>query len=445
MSVAGTGTRIATELRSICGADHVAEDADELHRQHILGVTPSVAVMPGTAEEVAAIVSAANQHGLSVMPAGGFTQQSVGNRPSSVDVLLYTSRLTKVEHYDPGDLTVGIGSGCTVSQLSSMVAAHGLLFPVDPPLPERCTVGGVLATGIHGPLRHGYGGVRDFCIGIRFVTGEGRQAKGGGRVVKNVAGYDLMKLLIGSHGTLAVITSASFKLFPSPRQTRTFMAQFSSAAEAIAFRSRVLHSPLSPMCLELVSPGAGNLLRHGTTPSADWVMCLRAAGSDAVLARYRAELGSDISREVEDQEERDLWQSIAGFSEATRARHRRLLLISISAPLSAVESVLADFAAVAESNSFVLGVIGRIGAGHLQAALWPLQDADVSLVNFVNAVSALRSRLPRNTSMMVQDCPQEARHHVTAWGPTPTHIESMRAVKNALDPRDILNRGRFLF
>ena len=101
-----------------------------------------------------------------------------------------------------------------------------LLFACDPPLPERATVGGVLATASHGPLRHGYGALRDFCIGIRFVTGDGRRAKGGGRVVKNVAGYDLMKLLIGSYGTLAVITSASFKLFPAPRQTRTFLAEF---------------------------------------------------------------------------------------------------------------------------------------------------------------------------------------------------------------------------
>jgi len=183
------------------------EDPSELHRGVILGIAPGVAVAPASADEIAAVLRFANEHGLSVVPAGGFTQQQVGNLPSRIDVLLYTSRLTDVDHYDPGDLTVGIGAGCTVAQLSAMVGANGLLFAGDAALPERSTVGGLLATAMPGPLRHGYGGLRDYCIGIRFVTGDGRKAKGGGRVVKNVAGYDLMKLLIGSQGTLAIITA----------------------------------------------------------------------------------------------------------------------------------------------------------------------------------------------------------------------------------------------
>ena len=135
-------------------------------------------------------------------------------------MLLYTSRLAEVEHYDPGDLTIGVGAGWTIAHLSAKVADDKLFFAGDPALPERATVGGLLATGLYGPHRHGYGGLRDYCIGVRFVTGDGRKAKGGGRVVKNVAGYDMMKLLIGSWGTLGIITSASFKLFPAPRQTQ---------------------------------------------------------------------------------------------------------------------------------------------------------------------------------------------------------------------------------
>ena len=314
MSAADTATRLGRELREISGAQYVIEDPAELHRQQVLGMVPGIAVKPGSADEIAAILQLANEYGLSVVPAGGFTQQQTGNLPPQVDILLYTSRLTEVEHYDPGDLTVGVGAGCTVAQLSSMVAANGLLFAGDPALPQRCTVGGMLATGMYGPLRHGYGGLRDYCIGIRFVTGDGRKAKGGGRVVKNVAGYDMMKLLIGSQGTLAVITSASFKLFPAPRQTRTFVAEFATAAEALEFRSHVLRSPLSPICLELVSPQAHELLEPVASSeqnsAAPWAIYLRAAGSDAVLARYRAELGTAVSREVDG--ERECTLAIAG-------------------------------------------------------------------------------------------------------------------------------------
>ena len=218
-------------------------------------------------------------------------------RDLRVDIVLHTNRLTEVEHYDHADLTVGVGAGTTVAQLNAMVGADQLLFACDPPLPERATIGGVLATANHGPMRHGYGGVRDFCIGIRFVTGDGRRAKGGGRVVKNVAGYDLMKLLIGSYGTLAVITSASFKLFPAPRQTRTFLAEFASAGGAEVSRPRHALAAARRCAWRLVSPGARQADASGDDLRR-WVICVRAAGSDAVLARYRKELGSAITREL---------------------------------------------------------------------------------------------------------------------------------------------------
>jgi glycolate oxidase FAD binding subunit len=444
VSTIGAVAQNGRELRAICGADHVIEDPAELHRSPILGVAPGVAVAPAAADEVAAILRLANDHGLSIVPAGGFTQQQAGNLPSRIDVLLYTSRLTAVDHYDPADLTIGIGAGCTVAQLSAKVGADGLLFAGDPAWPERATVGGLLATGMVGPLRHGYGGLRDYCIGIKFVTGDGRKGKGGGRVVKNVAGYDLMKLLIGSQGTLAIITGASFKLFPAPRQTRTFGAEFSTPSEAIDFRNRVLRSPLSPVCLELVSPGARALLRPREESTA-WTIYTRAAGSDAVLARYRAELGSAVSHELEAQEERDLWRALSDFSGVAPEQHPRSLLISLSLPLSDVQTVLKHLATVSESNGLAYAMIGRVGVGHLLAGLWPMSGAEVTLVNFINAASQLRNLLPRDASMSVLHCPPEARHHVTAWGPTPTNLDSMRAVKTALDPRDVLNRGRFLF
>jgi glycolate oxidase FAD binding subunit len=445
VSTAAT-TRFAAEFRSICGPKYVTEDPAELQACNILGVTPALAVTPGTADEVAATLRFANDHGLSVVPAGGFTQQQTGNLPQQIDILVCTSRLTEVEHYDAGDLTVGIGAGCTVAQLAAMVADNGLLFAADPAQPERSTIGGLLATGLYGPLRHGYGGLRDYCIGVRFVTGDGRKAKGGGRVVKNVAGYDMMKLLIGSQGTLGIITSASFKLFPAPRQTRTFAATFGTAAEAIEFRNRVLRSPLAPLCLEIVSPEVPVLLGVSDhfTPGT-WSILVRATGSDAVLDRYRAELGNAISREVEGVHELDLWRALTDFSPIAAKRLLRCLLISMTLPVGDVQPVLDKLSAVAEANRFSFATIGRVGIGHLLLSLWPAPEAEVSLVSFVNTVSGLRNHLPRDVSMAVLRCPSEARHHISAWGPMPTGTETMRAVKMALDPKDILNRGRFLF
>ena len=445
MSTATMTTRFTADFRAICGTEHVTDDPAQMQAWNILGIPPALAVTPASADEVAGILRFANEHGLSVVPAGGFTRQQVGNLPPQIDVLLFTTRLTAVEHYDVGDLTVGIGAGCTVARLSAMVAKDGLFFAGDPAQPERSSIGGLLATGLYGPLRHGYGGLRDYCIGMRFVTGDGRKAKGGGRVVKNVAGYDMMKLFIGSQGTLGIITGASFKLFPAPRQTRTFVAFFPSPTEALQFRSQVLRSPLDPICLELVSPQAHELLVPGSPAGAGWSICVRAAGSETVLARYRTELGSAVVREMEGANEQGFWRALEDFSPLAAERHPQSLLISMTLPVRDVQPVLNELSAVAESNHFSFAAIGRVGVAHLLISLWQAPDAEDSLLSFVNTVSGLRNRLPRDVSMAVLHCPSETRRQVNVWGPMPTDLESMRAVKMALDSKDILNRGRFLF
>ena len=442
MSTATTPARFTRELREICGADYVIEDPAKLEQAQILGVTPAVVVEPASAEEIVAVLRFANERGLNVVPAGGFTQQQTGNAPSAIDVLLYTSRLTDVEHYDPGDLTIGIGAGWTIAQLSSKVGADGLLFAGDAPIPERATVGGLLATGMTGPLRHGYGGLRDYCIGIKFVTGDGRRGKGGGRVVKNVAGFDMMKLLIGSQGTLAIITGASFKLFPAPRHTSTFVAGFATATEAIQYRDSVLCSPLSPICLELVSPQADALLPGAGRAGKAWSVCLRATGSDAVLARYRKELGAAIALEIDGHSEHEVWRAIEDLPNTLPERYPASVLISLSLPLADVLPVLNDLESVATSNHLTYAAIGTVGVGRLLAGLWPAAGEQA---NLDAAVSAFRERLPRDASASILHCPKELRRQSSAWAKTPTHFDSIEAVKHALDAKDILNCGRFLF
>jgi len=422
-----TTVRFSRELRDICGAVNVVDDPALLYGKTISGVTPAIAVSPASPETVAEVLRFASEHGLSVVPAGGFTQQRAGNAPGAIDLLLDTSALREVEHYDAADLTIGLGAGWTVAQLSDKVAKDGLLFAGDAALPERATVGGLLATGLAGPLRQGYGGLRDYCIGIRFVTGDGRKGKGGGRVVKNVAGFDLMKLLIGSWGTLAVITGASFKLFPAPRQTRTFVASFANAPEAIGFRDRVLRSPLSPISLELISPGA---IESG---SPSWCVYLRAAGSDAVLARYRSELGAAISSEIDGRDENALWRRIADFACYAQSPSA---VVSLSLPLTEVLPALNGFTAMCDSAGMTFAAVGRIGVGHLLVRLSPLAS---SSPDFAAALSVFRNQLSRDASLSVL-----SSGNADLWR-SPTHSESMRAVKQALDRQGMLNPGRFRF
>src|SRR5512133_1367487 len=253
MTTAVTSTTLGRDLEALVGAANVIEESANFAIDEIV---PRAVVTPADTNEVAAVLRYANERKLVVVPAGGMSHQQIGATPERVDIVLRTTRLKTVEHYDAGDLTIGVGAGITVAELNAQIAPHRQMLPAEVVNPEISTVGGFIATNWHGPLKHGFGGVGDWLIGVRFETADGKAAKAGGRVVKNVAGYDLMKLLRGRYGTVAVIVGASFKLFPAPRRTRTYVCGFENLQGALEFRTRIMHSPLSPLTLEIVSPHA---------------------------------------------------------------------------------------------------------------------------------------------------------------------------------------------
>lgn len=435
--------QLERELATIVGEGHVSGDSALLTAFAIDGVRPGVAVAPGTAEEVAVILRLAHEHKLSVTACGGFTSQSLGAKPEPIDILLRTDRLSQVLHYDPGDLTIGVSAGMRVADVQHTVAKNNLILPLDVPRPAHATIGGTLAAALSGPLKHGYGGVREFCIGVTFVSGDGRLAKAGGRVVKNVAGYDLMKLLIGSQGTLGIIVSANFKLFPAPRQSRTFLAGFATLDDALEFRRFVQRSPLSPMCLEIISPLAHSYL--GIANQERWTIAIRAGGSDAVLARYRRELGEAISNELRGNDEDVHWSALQDFSEKVAGRHHNALSLWLHLPGSEVGATLSAAARIASDHNFLFACIGRVGLASLNVALIPITVDPPSVMQYANAISAIRGALSRDAVAIVHRCPHEVKDHINVWGSSVNDLEAMRAVKHVLDPNNILNRGRFLF
>ena len=463
MSAAQSQISLAAELASICGEEQVKEDATTLAAFAIDDVTPAAAVSPGSAEEIAAILRFASEHDLVVAPCGGCTAQATGRIPERIDILLRTNRLNAVEHYDPGDLTAGFGAGTTLATLQETLAKNNQFLPLAVASPSEATIGGLLACAAQNALSHGYGGLRDFCIGIQFVTGDGKLAKGGGRVVKNVAGYDLMKLLIGSYGTLGVITSANFKVFPRPEtrgQLRTYMAEFSSLSEAMVFGDELRLSPLEPLCVELVSPRALEYLADQPAPARNpddfapaqpvhvgeetWRIAVRAAGSETVLVRYHRELGGAVSRELNGEEESALWSAVTRFAAAVAARHRNQMLLQIDTIPTAVEAAILAAQQAAVDNNFIPALTGTLMRGTLTVAFVPLSVDPPSAMQFATAVSALRAALPEESRAIVLRCPTEAKRHFDVWDNGSSDFSSMQAVRRALDPKSVLNRGRFI-
>jgi glycolate oxidase FAD binding subunit len=229
----------------------------------VAGVRPGCLCAPATVDEVSAAVRAASAAGGAVIPWGGGTRMSLGFPPRSADLVLQTFRLSEIVEYEPADLTVTVQAGMPLADLQARLGAEGQMLALDPAAADRATIGGLIAANASGPLRLLYGTARDVVIGTRVVNADGIISKAGGRVVKNVAGYDLNKLYVGSLGTVGVIVELSFKLHPLPANEGMLLAAFSSAAEAAAPIAALMRSPLGPAAVELLDAGGARRCRAG--------------------------------------------------------------------------------------------------------------------------------------------------------------------------------------
>src|SRR5205807_1135495 len=196
---------------------HAATAADA-----VAGAQPKLVIEPGAERELAEILRLSNEAGLAVIPRGGGTKLGWGNSPARADLILSTARMTEIIEHAWADLTVSVQAGCTIQRLQETLSQHGQRLALDPLWPEKATVGGILSTNDSGALRLRFGALRDLIIGVTIALADGTLARSGGKVVKNVAGYDLPKLITGAFGTLGVITGAVFRLHPLPRRTRSF-------------------------------------------------------------------------------------------------------------------------------------------------------------------------------------------------------------------------------
>jgi glycolate oxidase FAD binding subunit len=246
-------------LAAAVGRDHVCTGVD-LSRYVIDGRTPEAAVAPGSVEEIRRVLGIAADRGTAVVPWGGGTGVALGLPAQSPAIVLSLARLDRILEHEPGDLTVTAESGVTIARLAVALRTKRQWLSLDPPDPDRATLGGVVAANASGPRRHLYGTARDLLIGLTVVTGDGEIVRGGGKVVKNVAGYDVPKLFVGSYGTLGVVVEVTFKLRPLPDEERFVRTTFASLKEAGAAVRTVLGSDLVPVAIDLLDVEAGRPL-----------------------------------------------------------------------------------------------------------------------------------------------------------------------------------------
>ena len=376
-------------------------------------------VMPQSADDLARLLADSAARSESISLVGNNSKRLMGGPAHPADLTVSTAGLNRLLEYEPHDLTVSVEAGMRWSDLQALLREHHQMVALDPPFAPQSTVGGVLASNSSGPLRKAYGTARDLVIGMQFATLDGKLIRAGGMVVKNVAGLDLGKLLIGSFGTLAALTSVNFRLHARPPQMRSFAFSYSSAAAAVEQRNALQNSVLRPLAVDLLSPSAASAVgRKG------YLLIVRAAGSDRVLQRYAQALTG--AEALSGPDEKTLWKNIREFTPAFLARQPAGVIVRVSTPLAELAKLLS-----AAPGTVVARALS--GVSYVYLSQW--SEAAPLL-----AAAALH-RWPH----AVEFAPDDIRIRQTLWParelPDPG-FDMMRSVKQLFDPHTLLNRSR---
>lgn len=412
------------------------QDLDQAAAFAVDGVAPRYLVAPRSVDEVAAALREAGERGWAVAPRGRGTKRGLGNPPTALDMVLDLAAVSGLVEYTPEDLTVTVRAGTRLAVLQAELAAHGQMLALDPSYAEEATIGGVLATNDSGPHRLGYGTARDLVIGTRVALLDGRVTRAGGKVVKNVTGYDLNKLYIGSLGTLAVLVEVSFKLHPLPRLARAVRATFADGAVAMAAVRLLLRSPLGPTAMVLADHPARDGALYLYVEFAGTATALKRKCDDAL--RLCAESGA--GEVADDAGPLPTWADL--LRGAAPAEATGMVRLKLTTPLTAVAAALDGVRARAAAARLGCRCFAFAGNGVIYALL---DGAGVATT--AAAVGEMRA-LARQAggALVVQECPTALKRLLDVWGQqdAATGLDVMRRLKAVYDPRNLLNPGRFL-
>jgi len=422
VSAKTTANTFETDARAIVTAKYVrAAAANDV----VAGVQPGFVVEPGSEQELAKILKLANAAGLAVIPRGGGTKAEWGNRPARADVVLSTARLHRVIEHAWADLTVSVEAGCTIEKLQETLAKHGQRLALDALWPERATVGGVLSTNDSGALRLRFGSLRDLVIGVTLALADGTLASSGGRVVKNVAGYDLPKLATGALGTLGVITRAFFRLHPLPKETRTISCATKDIQEAQQLALAIQNSKLAHSALQFRS---GAEIR----PRVDVLF----EGTEAGLTAQTEQLKLMMSAEP-----------VAGYGRRVWSARQE---ICSAGKNGSGEFAVAKFATLPALIAGTVDTIARLAAAGLRWSVvaqatgigWVRLEGQAPAIE--SALRELRAELERDGGSLVIAHRPTGMAELDAWGNAGDALPLMSAVKWQFDPGKTLNPGRFV-
>jgi glycolate oxidase FAD binding subunit len=418
-----------TAWAEIVGPSHVAAGGPD---DAVDGRVPAWVVRPGSVAEVQACVAAAGAGRMALVASGLGAHLDVGGAPARLDLLLRLDRMASVCDHQPGDMTVTVEAGCTLAALAAALAPSGQWLPIDPPHPAATTVGGLLAADLSGPLRTSQGRARDLVIGLRVVAADGALVAGGGRVVKNVAGYDLPKLHIGALGTVGVIVEATFKVRPRPEREEGVVVACPTVGAAAETAGVILDSHAAPLWLEVGGPGA---LAEGPGEGAAVAVGLGGIIEEIAHARALVErlARSRGLRAVAVSDGAGLRARLAAFAGEPAAA-----VLRVSGLPADVGAMLEAATAAGRSAGSAIRCLATAASGVMRAAVGEARAV-------APLVRALRPTLAaRGGTVVVERALPAVKAELDVWGDPGSGLALMRRVKAAFDPAGTFAPGRFV-
>lgn len=419
--------KLAGALESIIGRENI----DETSALLIDEISPQMTVKPGSAEEVVECLKVCADANAAVVPSGFMTWLECGNPRKRADVIMSLERMNRIIDYSAPDLTAIVESGIALNDFNAVVMRERQWLPLDPPGSSRISLGAVAACASVGPLRSGFGKPRDYVIGLRLAHADGTESRSGGKVVKNVAGYDMNKLYIGSFGTLAVITELIVKLRPLPDKSATVLITSLDAGSLMKLSTSILSSNLLPASIFL---GKGILAESSESSREQFALAVRFVESEptvdyqveAVLKMIENNIDASV---LEEKEAENFWTRVTNIDEMAEVAVR--MSVPLSLVISGFERLISE-----EGSRFI---VADVGAGIIRAAF------DLDDKRAVDKINGLRREAASmGGTLVIERAAIDVKRVTDVWGDAGPTVELMKSIKAKFDPHGLLNPGMFV-
>jgi glycolate oxidase FAD binding subunit len=468
-------------LAETLGEENVKTEPKITAQYAVDNVTPNVVVFPKNTDQVAAVVKFANQTRLAIVARGSGTKMAMGNPPQKLDMVVCTSRMNHMLDVDTSNLTMTVEAGVKFRDIQARLATQedrcylpledleaegdeiicsdrshsGCFIPIDPPYADKATIGGIIATNSTGPRRLLYNLPRDCIIGIRIVAPNGDILGSGGKTVKNVSGYDVSKLMVGSMGTLGILCEMTIRMLPLPEKMETLLVSFADFSDACAFAEGIFETGLLPAAVEIMNAGAYGHLALDNRPdfgSEGYVAAVALEAFGAAVSRMRSEIlgmakegraGADAV--LEEQDHRSFWLAVSNIAATLDKKFSGLIKAKLNYPLSLGRNIIETGESIFSRANLNYTLQTHAGNGICFTGLLIDHKDTAATDKAVEAMGQLLGHCRKmDGNLVIQSAPTQVKGKLKMWGEIGSDFVVMKRLKDRIDPSGIMSPGRFV-